>query len=65
MQRITMPFLSTHAAAYNTSNVRRHLIQRSTRRLFRADPFKKMDRSHRCRMTSRRVSPCYIFNQLS
>ena len=30
-------FLSTHAAVYNTFNTQRHLIRRSTLRLFRAD----------------------------
>jgi len=30
-------FLSVHAAVYNTFNVQRHLISRSTLRLFRAD----------------------------
>jgi putative transposase len=30
-------FLATHAAVYNTFNVQRHLIGRSTLRLFRAD----------------------------
>jgi transposase-like protein len=30
-------FLSTHAAVYNTFNVQRHLISRSTLRLFRGD----------------------------
>ncbi len=30
-------FLSVHAAVYNNFNVQRHLISRSTLRLFRAD----------------------------
>jgi transposase-like protein len=30
-------FLATHAAVYNTFNVQRHLIRRSTLRLFRAE----------------------------
>ena len=30
-------FLATHAAVYNTFNVQRHLISRSTLRLFRAE----------------------------
>jgi len=30
-------FLATHAAIYNTFNVQRHLIRRSTLRLFRAE----------------------------
>jgi len=40
MQRFKSPgsaqqFLSTHAAVYNTFNVQRHLISRSTLRQFR------------------------------
>ena len=30
-------FLATHAAVYNTFNIQRHLIRRSTLRLFRAE----------------------------
>jgi transposase-like protein len=30
-------FLATHAAVYNTFNVQRHLIRRSTLRVFRAE----------------------------
>ena len=30
-------FLATHAAVYNTFNIQRHLITRSTLRLFRAE----------------------------
>ncbi|MCJ7529100.1 MAG: IS6 family transposase, partial [Methyloceanibacter sp.] len=30
-------FLATHAAVYNNFNVQRHLIRRSTLRLFRAE----------------------------
>ena len=35
-QRSAQRFLATHAAVYNTFNVQRHLIRRSTLRLFRA-----------------------------
>jgi len=35
-QRSTQRFLATHAAVYNHFNVQRHLIRRSTLRLFRA-----------------------------
>ena len=42
MQRFKSPgsaqhFLSVHAAVFNTFNVQRHLISRSTLRSFRAD----------------------------
>jgi len=36
-QRSAQRFLATHAAVYNTFNVQRHLIRRSTLRLFRAE----------------------------
>jgi len=36
-QRSAQRFLSSHAAIYNTFNLQRHLIGRSTLRLFRAD----------------------------
>ena len=36
-QRSAQRFLATHAAVYNTFNFQRHMIRRSTLRLFRAD----------------------------
>jgi transposase-like protein len=33
-------FLATHAAIYNIFNVQRHLIRRSTLRIFRADAYR-------------------------
>jgi len=36
-QRSAQRFLATHAAVYNNFNVQRHLIRRSTLRLFRAE----------------------------
>ena len=36
-QRSAQRFLATHAAVYNQFNVQRHLIRRSTLRLFRAE----------------------------
>jgi transposase-like protein len=36
-QRSAQRFLATHAAIYNNSNLQRHLIRRSTVRLFRAE----------------------------
>jgi transposase-like protein len=33
-------FLSTHAALYNTFNMQRHMIRRSTLRLFRAEAYR-------------------------
>jgi transposase-like protein len=36
-QHSAQRFLATHAAVYNTFNVQRHLIRRSTLRLFRAE----------------------------
>lgn len=36
-QRSAQRFLATHAAVYNTFNFQRHLIRRSTLRLFRAE----------------------------
>jgi transposase-like protein len=36
-QRSAQRFLATHAAVYNTFNTQRHLIRRSTLRLFRAE----------------------------
>jgi transposase-like protein len=36
-QRSAQRFLATHAAVHNNFNVQRHLIRRSTLRLFRAD----------------------------
>jgi transposase-like protein len=35
--RSAQRFLSTHAAAYNTFNVQRHLISRKTLRTFRGE----------------------------
>jgi hypothetical protein len=35
--RSAQRFLSMHAANYNTFNLRRHLVSRSTLRIFRAE----------------------------
>ena len=41
-------FLSTHAAAYNTFNVQRHLISAKTHRAFRASAIRHVARGRCC-----------------
>jgi putative transposase len=52
MQRFKSPasaqrFLSVHAAVHNTFNLQRHLISRSTLRIFRSEAAAQWHRDHR------------------